>query len=95
MTRRPIDPAEAQAGDVMTYVHPVVREVRSHRIQRRAEREMGRMVVVCRGGRPDVVAEKPKLRVAFLPELHPHEMGIADLLVWVPIEDVSSAETDQ
>jgi hypothetical protein len=89
-----IDPADAQAGDVMTYVHPELREVRSHRIQRRDVRKLGRHVVVYRGGKPVVKQQDPELRAVFLPRLHDHEMtskNIDELLVWVPIEDALAA----
>jgi hypothetical protein len=87
---RKIDPADAQAGDVMTYVHPELREVRSHRIQRRVVRSIGRNVVIYRGGKPVVKQQDPELRTVFLPQLHEHEHGSVPL-DWVAIEDVLGA----
>lgn len=82
-----IDPAEARAGDVMSYVHPVDRQVRHHRVLRRDERLLGRLVLRYRGGRPVVEQEEPVLRMVLLPELHPHELAVVRQ-EWVPLDDV-------
>lgn len=85
-----IDPIEAQAGDVISYVHPIDRQVRHHRVLRRDERKMGRLVVRYKGGKPVVEKEEPALRIVFLLELHSHEMATVRQ-EWVPIEDVIHA----
>lgn len=82
-----IDPVETRPGDVMTYVHPVDRQVRHHRVLRRDEQKLGRLVVRYRGGKPVVEQEAPALRVVLLPELHSHELAVVRQ-EWVPLEDV-------
>lgn len=86
-----IDPSEAQKGDVISYVDPVGRQVRHHRVQRRQLRKLGRHVVVYKQGKPVVVRAEPAPRVCFLPQLHDHEVKAGMAQEWVAIEDVIHA----
>lgn len=85
-----IDPSEAQAGDVISYVHPLDRQVRHHRVQRRQVKKLGRHVVRYKQGKPVVEREEPAARLFFLPQLHRHEYATV-AQEWVAIEDVIHA----
>lgn len=71
----------AQPGDVMTYVDPLTRMVRHHRVALVEWRKLDR--VVFRGDR--FTAEPATHRVCLLPELHQHETYHPP---WVAHEDV-------